>query len=210
LSVPRSLEGTLEARSSALGSVAREVELERSVRHQKFARRLIRLSAELLLLAALISLCFLRFPQVEGHSMQPNIETGNHVLINTLAYEVHIGGLVIGRHAINRGDVVAFPRRDADEQRLFLKRVVGLPGDAVAIRHGALLLNGARLPESYATMPDSRDMATVKIPSGSVFVLGDNRADSDDSRSFGPVPISSIMGKAVLIMWPLSHVKRIE
>ncbi|HLW37145.1 MAG TPA: signal peptidase I, partial [Candidatus Eremiobacteraceae bacterium] len=135
--MPRSLEGTLEARSSALGSVAREVELERSVRHQKFARRLIRLSAELLLLAALISLCFLRFPQVEGHSMQPNIETGNHVLINTLAYEVHIGGLVIGRHAINRGDVVAFPRRDADEQRLFLKRVVGLPGDAVAIRHGA-------------------------------------------------------------------------
>ena len=140
--------------------------------------------------------------------MQPNIASGYHVLINTVAYEVRLGPLIIARRAISRGDVVAFYRTDGLERQLFLKRVIGLPGDRISIHNGTVSLNGQPLEEPYQTIGDHSNLQGLTIPSGAVFVMGDNRPESDDSRSFGPLAMPSIVGKAVLIIWPLSHVRR--
>ncbi len=169
------------------------------------------MSAEIVILAGLLAFFSIRLPQVEGHSMQPNIEAGNHVLINTLAYDFRLGPIDIHMHAVERGDVVAFVREDAaGGRRVFLKRAIGLPGDSVRIDRGAVFLNGTRLAESYDTIADASSTPAAVVPAGSVFVLGDNRADSDDSRSFGPVSMPSIIGKAYLIIWPLGHVRAIH
>ena len=210
LPVPRSLEGTLEARSHALSGIASDAELERSVRYHRFLRRTARLVIEAVLLAALLSLLFLRFPQVQGRSMQPNIEQGNHVLINTLAYAFSLGRLQLSLHPIERGDVVAFQRQDGESAKIFLKRVVGVAGDTISIQNGAVRVNGTTLSEPYAIVADRSDTADVIVPPGDIFVLGDNRADSDDSRSFGPVSVPEIIGKAILIIWPLGRVRRID
>ncbi len=209
LSVPRSLEGALEARSSAVSFVSRD-ELERPVRHRRILRRIVRLSIEGVLLVLLLSLFIVRFPQVEGRSMEPAIERGNHVLINTLAYEIRLGPLEVRQTAIGRDDIIAFERRQPDEQKLFLKRVIGVAGDVVAINDGVVLVNNVPLNLNHPIIADQSNMPAAIVPAGTVFVIGDNRADSDDSRSFGPVPVASVVGKAMLIIWPLGHVRRVD
>ena len=207
--MPRSLEGTLEARSSAVSVISRD-ELERPVRHRRILRRIVRLSIEGVLLVLLLSLFIVRFPQVEGRSMEPAIERGNHVLINTLAYEIRFGPIVVRQTAIGRDDIIAFERRQPDEPKLFLKRVIGLGGDVVAINDGVVMVNNVPLNLNHPIIADQSKMPAAIVPTGTVFVIGDNRADSDDSRSFGPVPVSSVVGKAVLIIWPLGHVRRVD
>ncbi len=141
--------------------------------------------------------------------MRPSIESGNHVLINTLSYGVALGPLVLTRTPIGRGDIVAFERGHGDDAKIFLKRVIALPGEAVALSSGTVTVQGHRLHETYDLIPDRSSMDAISVPAGTVFVLGDNRAESDDSRSFGPIPQSSIIGKAIFIIWPIGHVKRI-
>jgi len=141
--------------------------------------------------------------------MQPSIEGGTHVLINTLSYGISFGPWAFLSRQIRRGDVIAFQRGRGDDKRIYLKRVIALPSESVQITGGAVMIQGALLRESYNPISDASNMKAVTIPPGSVFVLGDNRAESDDSRSFGPVPDSSIIGKAVFVIWPLGHVKYI-
>ncbi len=141
--------------------------------------------------------------------MRPSIESGNHVLINTLAYGIALGPLVLTRTPIARGDIVAFERGNGDDAKIFLKRVIALAGETVALSNGTINVQGRPLHETYELIPDRWSMNTVSVPAGTVFVLGDNRAESDDSRSFGPIPQSSIIGKALFIIWPIGHVKRI-
>jgi len=141
--------------------------------------------------------------------MQPNIESGNHVLINTLAYGVALGPVVLTRTPIVRGDIVAFERGHGDDAKIFLKRVIALPGETVAVSNGTIIVQGRPVRETFDLIPDRSSMNAISVPTGTVFVLGDNRAESDDSRSFGPIPQSSIIGKAVFIIWPIGHVKRI-
>ncbi len=184
--------------------------LERAARLHRSLRRIVRFFLQALAFIALISVFFFRIPGAEGRSMQPNIAGGNHVLIDTLAYGVALGPLMLGNGHIHRGDIVAFERGQADERKIFLKRVIALPGERVAMSNGNVLVNGAVLREDYDPLPDHSTTPALKVPDGTVFVLGDNRAESDDSRSFGPVAQSSIIGKAVLIIWPLGHVKPIR
>jgi signal peptidase I len=207
--VPRILEHAIEARP-ATSSVISTQALERTAHFQRTLRQTVRLLIQALVFAALVSLFFFRVPQVEGRSMQPNIESGNHVLINTLSYGVALGPWVITSSAISRGDIIAFERGRGDDARIFLKRVIALPGETVAISNGAVMVQGQPLLETYDRISDNSNMSAVSVPAGTVFVLGDNRAESDDSRSFGPIPQSSIIGKASFIIWPLGHVKRIN
>jgi signal peptidase I len=142
----------------------------------------------LLLLAAF----FVRMPQVSGLSMAPHIGSGEYVLINTLAYDLS---------RPKRGDIIAF-RHDGATPEIYIKRVIGLPGDRVRIDRGSVYVNGALLSEPYVRFPDTRSFDEVSVPAGDVYVLGDNRANSEDSRFFGPVPESEIMGKALAGIWP--------
>jgi signal peptidase I len=138
----------------------------------------------------------MRTPQVSGLSMAPHITSGEVVLINTIAYRMH---------APARGDIIAF-HHDGPTPETYIKRIIGLPGDRVRIERGKVYVNGTPLDEPYVRFPDERSFAEVTVPAGSLYVLGDNRADSDDSRFWGFVPQNAVLGKAVAGIWPLGHV----
>jgi signal peptidase I len=175
--------------------------LRRGVRSQIRIRRALRLACQSLFFLTLVLLLFFRTPQVDGVSMLPSIDNGTHVLINTLAYDFNL--------QVARGDVIAFTQGQGDGRRLVLKRVIGMPGESIAIHNGQVLIGGARVQEPYALL-DRRSVPAQTVPNGKFFVLGDDRAQSDDSRMFGPIPRSSIVGKAILIMWPLERVRTIH
>ena len=135
----------------------------------------------------------MRTPQVSGLSMAPHITSCEFVVINTVAYRV-------GRPA--RGDIVAF-RHERSAPSVYLKRIIGLPGDRIAVSRGIVFVNGAKLDEPYVRYPDTRTFAPVTVPAGALYVLGDNRANSDDSRFWGFVEQGDVIGKAVAGIWPL-------
>jgi signal peptidase I len=155
-------------------------------------RSLANLTLQLAILGLLIATFFIRAWPVLGLSMAPHIASGEYVLVNTFAY--HFG-------PPHRGDIVAF-RHDDGTHELFIKRVAALPGDRVRIDHGTVYLNGSALTEPYVRFPDARSFPDVVVPEGSVFVLGDNRADSEDSRFFGPVSDDRLIGRALAGIWP--------
>ena len=135
---------------------------------------------------------FLRIPQVTGPSMLPRVQPGELVLINTLAYRFG---------PIRRGDIVAFEHDEATAQT-FLKRVVALPGDRVRIDRGTLIVNDRQVAEPYVSFPDRRSIAAVTVPPHGLYVLGDNRAESEDSRVWGTIDENAVIGKALLGLWP--------
>jgi signal peptidase I len=156
-------------------------------------RSLANLALQLAVLSLLIAAFSMRTPQVSGLSMAPHIASGEYVLINTFAYRIA---------QPKRGDIVAF-RRDDDARALFIKRVVGLPGDRIRVDKGSVSIDGRRLDEPYVRFADDRTFGAIVVPPGSVYVLGDNRADSEDSRFFGPVRDERLIGRALAGIWPL-------
>jgi signal peptidase I len=129
--------------------------------------------------------------RVDGASMQPTLETGEFVIVNKLAY-------MLGNPQV--GDVIVFhfPR---DPEQEYIKRVIGLPGDKVAVMDGQVSVNGQPLDEDYIAAPPAYE-STWTVPPESLFVLGDNRNNSSDSHNWGPVPLDYVVGKAVFVYWP--------
>jgi signal peptidase I len=131
---------------------------------------------------------------IPSGSMIPTLEIGDRVLVNKFIYRFT---------EPKRGDIIVFESVDNPDEDL-IKRVVGLPGDTIAVRRGHLLLNGERQRESYVNkkLPDRSFYAKTRVPKGHVFVMGDNRGNSADSRVFGPLPEKNIEGEAFLRFWP--------
>lgn len=127
--------------------------------------------------------------------MEPRIDEDEYVLINALAYRLG---------APQHGDIVAF-RHERSAPSVYLKRVIGVPGDRVKIERGQVVINGAPISEPYVRFRDERSEAETVVPSGAYYVLGDNRANSDDSRSWGFVPAADLIGRAVFGVWPLGR-----
>ncbi len=152
------------------------------------------LALQLAVLSLLIAAFFMRLPQVSGRSMEPLIHSGEYVLINTFAFRFGTP---------RRGEVVAF-RHEGDAREVFIKRVVGLPGDRIQIDRGRVYVNGTKQDEPYVQDPDDRSVPGILVPPSSVYVLGDNRANSEDSRAFGPVSDDRLIGRAVAGIWPPS------
>lgn len=153
--------------------------------------------------------------QVLGQSMEPNLHSGQHVIVNKAAYlsvdmdrlskfipfyEVDEGSELHLFGEPQRGDVVVIVSPQPSGKRL-VKRVVGLPGDTLEIEDGMLKIDGLTVAEPYV-LGNPRDREPLKIPSDHYYVLGDNRPQSNDSNSFGPVHRSQIVGKAWLAYWP--------
>ncbi|MGZ3552407.1 MAG: signal peptidase I [Vulcanimicrobiaceae bacterium] len=159
-------------------------------------RSVASVTLQIAVLGLLLLAFFMRMPQVSGLSMAPHIASGEFVLINTVAYRVH---------APLRGDIIAF-HHDGPTPEIFIKRIVALPGDTVRIDRGTVYVNGAPLTEPYVRYPDDRSFPQVTVPPDSLYVLGDNRADSDDSRFWGFVAENQVLGKALAGIWPLGHV----
>ena len=155
------------------------------------ARHAVRVTAQVIVLAAIGTAFFLRIPQVTGPSMLPHVQPGEVVVINTLAYRFG---------PIARGDVVAL-RHDEATAQTFLKRVVALPGERVRIANGVLYVDDRAVPEPYASH-DTRSVAPITVPAHTLYVLGDNRAESEDSRTWGPIDENAVIGKAIIGVWP--------
>lgn len=147
---------------------------------------------------ALVIIVFLYQPvKVEGTSMAPLLSDQERIFINKFVYRFE---------AIQRGDVVVF-WYPLDRSKSFIKRVVGLPGETVEIRRGAVYVNEKIVPEPYvpAMYEDFSDFGPVRVPKDSYFVMGDHRISSNDSRVFGPVANHYIYGRAVFAYWPVDH-----
>lgn len=132
---------------------------------------------------------------VYGSCMEPNLRTGERVLASSMPYWLG---------SPQRGDVVIF-RYPADPSKNYVKRVIGLPGDRIVIRNGELFLNDSEQPEPYKLNEAHGDYGPRKVSPGHLFVLGDNRDQSNDSRYWGELPISNVEGKALLRYWPPSR-----
>ena len=131
--------------------------------------------------------------EVEGACMEPNLYTGQRVLVLKSAY--WFGDP-------QRGDVIIFTS-PADPDRTLIKRVIGLPGENISIIGGDVYIDGSPLAEPY-TQGNSHAYPLTAIPDDSYFVMGDNRERSTDSRNWGVLPRENIIGKAWLCYWPLS------
>lgn len=135
--------------------------------------------------------------KVEGTSMTPRLSDQERIFINKFVYAFT---------RIERGDIVVF-RFPRDPRKSFIKRVVGLPGEAVEIRAGVVHVNGQPLAEDYLR-PGDRDQSSfprLRLPQDNYFVLGDRRRSSNDSRTWGTVHRDYIYGKAVFSYWPLER-----
>lgn len=144
-------------------------------------------------LALLINMFLAQATVVQGQSMEPTLHPAQRVVVEKLTYRL--------LHGPQRGDVVIL-RSPRGGQEMLIKRVVGLPGEVVESHAGQLMINGQPLNEDWATLPGGTDIPPTTIPPLHVFVLGDNRGASNDSRVFGPVSIADIVGRALFSYWP--------
>lgn len=135
---------------------------------------------------------------IDGISMQPTLYDKDKIAVN-------IAGYYVGKPS--RQDVIVFTP-PVDKNSYFIKRVIGVAGDDVKISDGRVFLNDRELDESYLP-PGTRTQGDLilRVPEGMVFVLGDNREHSEDSRYFGPISIKSIKGRAIFRLFPLNSME---
>ena len=172
-----------------------------------------------ILIAVLLCTVLLRTYVVQSFSIPspldvPTLQVGDRIIVNKLSYDLH---------GVHRGDIVVFARPPLEDQEYadLVKRVIGLPGETISSKGGHVYIDGKRLDRSRGSHrarqlhralpgdahPQFNLPGPVKIPAGEYYVMGDNRTDSEDSRFFGPIPKSLIVGRAVAVVWPLSHIK---
>ena len=144
---------------------------------------------------------FIRNFRVVGTSMVNNLHDGQYLIIDKVSYNPYIVEY-LGVGGPKRGDVVVFkPPRNPNED--YVKRVIGMPGESVQVIRGQVYVNDQLLEEPFQPMTGSYTMpAAVVVPEGQVFVLGDNRNNSNDSHNWGPLPVENIVGRAWLSYWP--------
>jgi signal peptidase I len=135
-------------------------------------------------------------------SMTPTLQVGDRILVDKLSYHLH---------SVGRFDIVVFakPPRDVAPPGVedLVKRVIGLPGEIIWSHQGRVYINGRPLPEPFLPAGTfTSGITRQRVPPNEYFVMGDNRGDSQDSRFFGPIPRSLIVGRVVLRIWPLSRV----
>ena len=135
--------------------------------------------------------------RVVGTSMVGNLHDGQYLIIDKVTYNSYLNDFGLG--GPQRGDVIVFepPNRPDDD---YVKRIIGLPGETVEIRGGAIFINGEPLDEPFDPNTGSYSLSPRVIPEGEVFVLGDNRNNSNDSHTWGPLPIENIVWASLVIL----------
>jgi len=166
-----------------------------------------------LLLALFIRTFIVQAFKIPSGSMIPTLQIGDHILVNKLAYGIRVplwGHYLVDFGKVQRGDVIVFIFPE-DRSKDFIKRVVGVAGDTVEVRGKKIYINGQQVKDPYAhfegddpqnILPASRDdYGPTKVPENHLFVMGDNRDRSYDSRFWGFVNLDDVRGKAFLIYW---------
>jgi signal peptidase I len=170
-------------------------------------RKIFTDNARLVIVALAIALVvrvFIAEPRyIPSPSMMPTLAVGDRLLIEKVSYHLQ---------PPSRGDIVVFepPPQLQDygysAGQAFIKRVIGLPGDTVQVSQGQVLINGQALIEQYILEAPEYEMPPVRVPTGSLFMMGDNRNDSNDSHVWGFLPIQNAIGRAAFRFWPLEKV----
>jgi signal peptidase I len=151
-------------------------------------------------IALLIKMFLFQAFYIPSASMDPTLKVHDRVLVNKLSYHLH---------SVHRGDIIVFkapPEERTAQIKDLVKRVIGLPGDTIEARSGHIYINDRLLKEPYlpaGTVSD--DLPRQVVPPDSYFMMGDNRTESSDSRVFGPIRRSTIIGRAFVKMWPFSR-----
>ncbi|MDQ3912585.1 MAG: signal peptidase I [Actinomycetota bacterium] len=135
---------------------------------------------------------------IPSESMVPTLEVGDRVFVNKFIYRFS---------KPERGDIIVFQSVEAEDQTL-IKRVVGVEGDEIRVQSGLLFVNGEAQNEPYLNdaVPTNDFYGPLTVPEDHIFVMGDNRGNSADSRVFGPLPLENVEGEAFLRFWPLSKI----
>jgi len=158
----------------------------------KWLREVLETILPAILIAILINLFLAQPTRVHGQSMEPNLHSDQRLVVEKVSYRLH---------GPRRGDVVVFSVPQQSEE-LLIKRIIGLPGETVEIREGQVYINDTPLDEPYLDQETRGHFEPRVVPPLHVFVLGDNRSFSNDSRAFDAVPIKSILGRAWFSYWP--------
>ena len=189
--------------------------------------RVFRELLEAVILAIIVFLLIhtsIRNFKVEGSSMNPTLESGQHLIVNKLVYsqldmdrlsriipfwQAETPDTRYAIHPPERGEVIVFhfPR---DPSKDFVKRVIGLPGEEVEIQQGKVYINGQALTEPYLDRLDTSRVGPMRLREKEYFVLGDNRRSSNDSRIWGPVSETYVVGKVWFVYWPFSKVRLLD
>ena len=135
---------------------------------------------------------------VQGESMQPTLLNNERVLLGRLEYY---------GTAPKRGDIVVVKYPDVTED--IIKRVIATAGETIEVHDGSVYINGTKLDEPYIQDPIADTTAPTVVPEGTVFVMGDNRNDSLDSRSVGPIALDQVLGRAYAVVWPADKLKKL-
>ncbi len=170
---------------------------EKKTKGKSVIMEIIESVAIAILLAVLIRTFVFQPFYIPSESMVPSLLVGDRIIVSKLNY--HFSDP-------KRGDVMVF-KFPLDPTRDFVKRTIGVGGESLSIRNSQLYINGKVIEEDY--LPEGlafADFGPVEVPSGSYFMMGDNRNNSDDSRVWGALPEENIIGKAVLIYWPLNRI----
>ena len=180
-------------------------------------RSRFRENVEAILIAVIIALFIRTFVvqafKIPSGSMKPTLQVGDHILVNKFIYGVkipYLSSVLLPVKVPQRGDIVVF-KFPVDPRKDFIKRVIAVPGDVVEIRDKTIFINGRQVNHDFGVFTDSRTIAgnlkprdnlgPITVPLGALFVMGDNRDESFDSRFWGFVPIRDVSGKAFIIYW---------
>lgn len=157
-------------------------------------REVLQVIVPALVLAFVVHLFLAQATVVYGQSMEPNLRQHQRLIVDKISFRLH---------PPQRNDIVVLDLPEMDE--LLVKRVVGLPGEQVEVRGGVVYVNNVPLPELFPHDVTAYDMPPITLGPLNYFVLGDNRSNSNDSRSFGPVHREDILGRVWLRYWPVDQ-----
>jgi len=157
-------------------------------------REALQIVAPALILALIVHLFLAQATVVFGQSMEPNLHPHQRLIVDKISYRLH---------APQRNDIVVIDLPSMEE--LLVKRIVAMPGEVVEIRDGVVYVNQQPITEPFPHDTSPIDMAPMTLGPLAYFVLGDNRSNSNDSRSFGPVSLDQILGRVWLRYWPLDE-----
>jgi len=164
-------------------------------------------------LAMFVRTFFIQAYKIPTQSMVPTLIPHDKIFVSKIVYGARmpfLGMRLPGLRKPRRGDVVVFIE-PTERKKVYVKRLIGFPGEKVEIRYGSVYINGAvvedpRISKNFYYNEVPYGEGAITIPSGYFFVMGDNSANSYDGRKFGPVPLRDLLGEALLIWWPLNRI----